>query len=770
MTEKTTAPETGTRDDTIQPVTVSPQESVNEPEAAVVETTTPAAAPVVEVEPEQPDAEQAASPAELAPQDFVMVEPEAPAEAPQETEAMWDSLKPADEDPSEATGEEHAEQDIPPVKPAKIKTGPFAGNILGPKIACVPMMRDDDGKLVPTPPTIASRIFGILALTPLLVILALFAAQVLFALDVRALWFSDEVRYADAYTNMVKGGNWLVLHLNGEMYPDKPPLFFWFLNGIERVSTLALPLIAPLIPWKITLTQTMIFSLGMAVSGLLCLLAAHALAVFVARVDRRTVLASGIILMSCFFFTGLMHYLRMDLLFTALITFSHIFLYHAWMRRSALGLMTLGFLCAGLAVLVKGPLGLAFPLVTALFFLLWEGRITRLFRLDALWGIVLGAAIPGVWLTAAWMDSGDVFLNNILYKQILERALDTWHHAEPWYHYLMTFPLIAMPWTLLLLFLPWGRIFSKPVREAVKASRTPDASGTAYLWCAVIPGFVMLSLISIKLPIYALPLFPPLAILCAKGVLRMRPTPCAALQYITALILAVLGLAFMLLPIAPPNILALVSFPPAMPAGTMVLGGACLVTACILAFLVRPRRSEGLLLVMALFMAAFSFPAWSATAPSLDRVLSPKAQAEVIKKYRAAGYAPASFKVYPGTYSYYAGQVTNCRTWEDVTAFINKNPKALVALRAEFWKALADKPAGFTEVNRQYIAEREYVLVARPPLGDAATTVAPAPSPVTSPEQQTPPKAEPAASPPAGTGNPQAEPAEQPVGQAGGAS
>ena len=36
-----------------------------------------------------------------------------------------------------------------------------------------------------------------------------------------------EARYALAAREMLRGGPWLVAHLFGEIYPDKPPLYFW---------------------------------------------------------------------------------------------------------------------------------------------------------------------------------------------------------------------------------------------------------------------------------------------------------------------------------------------------------------------------------------------------------------------------------------------------------------------------------------------------------------------------------------------------------------
>ena len=621
--------------------------------------------------------------------------------------------------------------------------GPFDGKSLGPVMPSIAMMKDEEGNLVPTPPTVTSRIFSGLSFLPILLPIVLLLAQVALTLDTRALWYSDEVRYANAYQNMGTTADWLVLQLNGVMYPDKPPMFFWMLHGLKEIAAHA----GPMLPF--TVTENMVLFSGMAVSGILCLFAAHLLASMVGRVDRRTVLAADLILVGSFFFAGLLHYLRMDLLFTAMITFSHVFLYHALVRDKAPLLMLLAFLFAGSAVLVKGPLGFAFPLLAGIFFLIWQGRLLRVFRLDFIFGLIVGLAVPGTWLALAWMNAGDPFLDNILNKQVLARALNTWHHAEPWYHYLMTFPLIWLPWTLLLFFLPWGRFMGKGMREGLKASRTKSAAGIAYLWCAFLPGFVLLSIVSIKIPIYCLPLFPPLAVLSARAILRMRPFAAACLQWSLAILLALLGLALLLAPMVPETMMPI----PYIPAGTMILGGVCLVFACMLAFLVKSRRGEGMILLVALFTTAFAYPVWSITAPSLDAFLSPKAQAEVIKAYKDTGYTAATYNVYPGTYTYYAGNVVACESFEEALALADKNPKTVLALRASYWDKMENKPAGFVEVNRQMIAERKYVVVARPPLGGSEEKPAPGDSRVPPAEGATSP-AEGAASPAEGATSP----------------
>jgi len=48
---------------------------------------------------------------------------------------------------------------------------------------------------------------------------------------VRDLWAPDEPRYAQVAREIFEGGDFLVMHLCGELYPDKPPLLFW-LSGL----------------------------------------------------------------------------------------------------------------------------------------------------------------------------------------------------------------------------------------------------------------------------------------------------------------------------------------------------------------------------------------------------------------------------------------------------------------------------------------------------------------------------------------------------------
>src|SRR2546426_4374612 len=67
----------------------------------------------------------------------------------------------------------------------------------------------------------------------------------------RDLWSPDEPRYTEVAREMLTRGDWILPHLNSEVYGEKPPLYFWlgilagslpgvpFESGTRLVSVLA---------------------------------------------------------------------------------------------------------------------------------------------------------------------------------------------------------------------------------------------------------------------------------------------------------------------------------------------------------------------------------------------------------------------------------------------------------------------------------------------------------------------------------------------------
>lgn len=60
-----------------------------------------------------------------------------------------------------------------------------------------------------------------------LLLAALALAVFLPGIAARDLWNPDEPRYAEVAREMLERGDWLVPHLNGQVYSEKPPLQLW---------------------------------------------------------------------------------------------------------------------------------------------------------------------------------------------------------------------------------------------------------------------------------------------------------------------------------------------------------------------------------------------------------------------------------------------------------------------------------------------------------------------------------------------------------------
>ena len=93
-------------------------------------------------------------------------------------------------------------------------------------------------------------------------------------LGLRDPWPADEPRFALIARDMVASGDWLVPRVGGDLYADKPPLFFWMIAGVL----------------KFTGSLRVAFLLPSMLSGLGCTLLIHDLA---RRCWNRTAAISG---------------------------------------------------------------------------------------------------------------------------------------------------------------------------------------------------------------------------------------------------------------------------------------------------------------------------------------------------------------------------------------------------------------------------------------------------------------------------------------------
>ncbi|MFI5401846.1 MAG: ArnT family glycosyltransferase, partial [Planctomycetota bacterium] len=183
----------------------------------------------------------------------------------------------------------------------------------------------------------------------------------------RDLWNPDEPRYAEVAREMRVTGEWLVPHLNGAIYAEKPPLFFW-LSALGQAAGLG-------------------FNAGRVVAGLAAL---GTLLVTWALARRflgdRAALLGAVVLGTTVFFPWLARFGVLDVVLTFFVTLAA----YGWIRGGPW--VVLFYVGIGLAVLTKGPVAIVLAVFAVLAWRISGGSGGRR-PWHVLWGVPLTAAI-----------------------------------------------------------------------------------------------------------------------------------------------------------------------------------------------------------------------------------------------------------------------------------------------------------------------------------------------------------------------------------------
>ncbi len=298
----------------------------------------------------------------------------------------------------------------------------------------------------------------------------------------RDLWNPDEPRYAEVAHEMRVLGDYVVPHLNGDIYAEKPPLFFW-------LSALFQSLGFGFASGRIVT----------AVAAVGCLLLTREMARL--WFTERAALLAAIVLSSTMLFTWNS---KMGVLDVPLGFFTMLAVY-GWFRHRRDGgtWSLLLFAGMGLATLIKGPVGILIPCLAVVATLLVPGRPAPRSRY-LLWGGLLTMLIVGAWLVPACLQGGPEYTNTILFRQSAGRIVTSWSHQQPWHYYLKGLPAFLFPWVV---FLPWAVV--RLWRDG--GDDRDGAPRRLILWSGL--GLLVFSLISGKRGRYMIPFLPPLAIL-----------------------------------------------------------------------------------------------------------------------------------------------------------------------------------------------------------------------------------------------------------------
>jgi len=320
---------------------------------------------------------------------------------------------------------------------------------------------------------------------------------------------SNELRYLSIADEAIANGHIFAFYNHGIPYADKPPLYFWIVMLCKLLfghhSCLALSLFSLIPAFGIVGIMDKWVMKGKSVMSRMAM--------------------AGMTL-TCVMFLGTMIVLRMDMLMClfivlALRTFYRMYTGEGARKSDSVMLPVWIFL----ALFTKGPVGLLMPPLAIAVFLAvkrdWKG-FGKYLGLKT-WGIIAGLA--AVWLSFVWFEGGPEYIDNLLVKQTVGRAVNAFTHAKPFWFYLVAILWCLAPYCLLLVgsfaasLLPTREAtlsHNSNVTEGAKADinqrakeYVPARSDLEVLFlCTIIATIAMLSSFSSKLPIYLVPVFP----------------------------------------------------------------------------------------------------------------------------------------------------------------------------------------------------------------------------------------------------------------------
>lgn len=337
-------------------------------------------------------------------------------------------------------------------------------------------------------------------------LLLLLAALLTFFLGLGrgAIGDSDEAFYAEAAREMVESGNWLTPHYNYELRFQKPILYYW-----------------------LAATAYLVAGTGEAAARLPSALGGLGLVLIAWLAARRwfgddVAWVAGLIVGTNFGYYSIARLALPDMplaLFISLSTWAaleSIGAGRAGLARTSRDWLLLSSGAAALAVLTKGPVGLALPALITLAALAvprdaaqprWPWR-----RADLALAAGLFVAVASPWYAAMAREHGLGYLHHFFVGENVDRfATDRYNEPRTLWFYV---PIVAgglLPWSPFMA--PWART---AWRVLTRGRRLAQQELWLLAW-AVVP--LLFYSVSIgKQPRYVLPILPPLAILLGRSI------------------------------------------------------------------------------------------------------------------------------------------------------------------------------------------------------------------------------------------------------------
>ncbi len=559
------------------------------------------------------------------------------------------------------------------------------------------------------------------------IILLLFFCIFLFMLGIGRwdLWDPDEPRYAEVAREMVDRRDWVLMHLNGKVYGDKPPLFFWMI-GLSSYLWGGFTSFAVRFPPALfgTLTVLLTYFIGKNLYS------------------SRTGFLSSLILATSFEFAYLSTRGNIDSTLTFFTTASiHCFLTwypHKEMekteRNPLSGFKFFGFYIGmALATLTKGPVGFILPLLVSLIYLGIQKDWNGIKRMRLIPGMIMFLIIVLLWYIPAVYSGGRAYFQETLFKHTVDAYARGWTHVQPFYYYFLNFPANFLPWTLFI-----------PGVVAFTLSKRKEGIGKEFLFLLVwfVSIFLFFSLSKGKRAIYLLPLYPAVSIMVGnfwnnyisnvrwdstKGIWISLPI------YLLAFLLIITGIASFLIPIianfsidphtsrlsgailkearAGAKYLSYVSYESYLPFLVVILSLGILLP---IAHRLMHRSTVFLLIVLTVGITFFYSTRF--IFPKIDPYKSARFLSQEILQAMKPGDKLGMYRGFAiGPYNFYTGivPIVDIRSEDEMVTFFRSKERVFCLIQHHEYEKLKEKELGIPLyiINKRLVGSKDILLV-----------------------------------------------------------
>lgn len=341
----------------------------------------------------------------------------------------------------------------------------------------------------------------------------------------------NELKYLSIADEAIEQGHIVAFYNHGVAYADKPPLYFWavmlgkLIFGKHVMLFISMLSVIPaLIIFAVMNRWTSKYYLNKPISNFG--ISGQA------EYDKNCNITAMLLLGTTAFFLACMLVLRMDMLMTMFITLSlyTFFRMYTIAKQGSLGVNSIQQcnyrfftkyrrlqialpIYIFLAIFSKGAIGFILPILVIIIFLLIKGDIKDIGKYLGWRMWVVLASLCAIWFGAVYLDGGEDYLNNLLFNQTVNRAVNAFHHKKAFYYYGISFWYAAAPWALLSIV----TLITAYIKGEIK-SDVEKFYATVFFTT-----IIMLSCISSKLEVYLLPCFPFIIYLTAILLHKLKP-------------------------------------------------------------------------------------------------------------------------------------------------------------------------------------------------------------------------------------------------------